>query len=137
MWEKAIRPAPAEPPRRTFALTGPSISIDPRHNAIRPDLADIRLAEYVFAPHYAAPLPCVVTRAVTLHAVEPRSTARNLWAVEVAEIELSGDRARVHLDGPISLVAEATPRALSELGLHPGAAIWASVKATEVDVYPM
>jgi molybdate transport system ATP-binding protein len=76
-------------------------------------------------------------RAVTLHAVEPRSTARNLWAVEVAEIELSGDRARVHLDGPISLVAEATPRALSELGLHPGAAIWASVKATEVDVYPM
>ena len=68
LWEKATRPAPAEPPRRTFALTGPSVAIDPRHNAIRPDLADVRLAEYVFAPHYAAPLPCVVTRAVTLHA---------------------------------------------------------------------
>jgi len=68
LWEKAIRPTPAEPPRRSFALTGRSVSVDPRHNAIRPDLADVRLAEYVFAPHYAAPLPCVVTRAVTLHA---------------------------------------------------------------------
>lgn len=68
MWEKATLPAPAGPPRKSFALTGHSVTIDPRHNAVRPDLADIRLAEYVFAPHYAAPLPCVVTRAVTLHA---------------------------------------------------------------------
>ena len=68
MWEKATNPAPAAPPRRSFALTGHSVAIDPRHNAVRPDLADIRLAEYVFAPHYAAPMPCVVNRAVTLHA---------------------------------------------------------------------
>lgn len=68
MWEKATVPAPAEPPRRSFALTGRSVAIDPRHNAVRPDLADVRLAEYVFAPHYAAALPCVVTRTVTLHA---------------------------------------------------------------------
>jgi len=68
LWEKATHPAPAEPPRRTFSLRGRSVAIDPRHNAVRPDLADIRLAEYVFAPHYAAPLPCVVTRTVTLHA---------------------------------------------------------------------
>ena len=84
MWEKATRPAPAEPPRRTFALTGPSISIDPRHNAIRPDLADVRLAEYVFAPHYAAPLPCVVTRAVTLHA-ESSPTSEPLAELKVGE----------------------------------------------------
>lgn len=68
MWEKASRRAPATPPRRSFALTGRSVKIDPRHNAVRPDLADVRLAEYVFAPHYAAPMPCVVTHATTLHA---------------------------------------------------------------------
>ncbi|MBS0479149.1 MAG: SH3 domain-containing protein [Proteobacteria bacterium] len=49
-------------------MTGRSVAIDPRHNAVRPDLADVRLAEYVFAPHYAAPMPCVVTRTVVLHA---------------------------------------------------------------------
>jgi len=37
------------------------------HNAIRGDLADIRLAEYVFAPHYAAPMPCTLTRKTALH----------------------------------------------------------------------
>jgi hypothetical protein len=68
LWEKATHPAPAAPPRRSFALTGRSVAIDPRHNAVRPDLADVRLAEYVFAPHYAAPMPCVVTRAAVLHA---------------------------------------------------------------------
>jgi len=68
LWEKATHPAPAEPPRKSFALTGHSVAIDPLHNAVRPDLADIRLAEYVFAPHYAAPMPCTVTRAVALHA---------------------------------------------------------------------
>ena len=67
LWEKAS-PAPAALPRRSYALRGRSVAIDPRHNAVRPDLADIRLAEYVFAPHYAAPMPCVVTRTVTLQA---------------------------------------------------------------------
>ena len=74
MWEKTTDPTSATPPRRSFSLTGHSVAIDPRHNAVRPDLADIRLAEYVFAPHYAAPMPCIVTRAVTLHvASSPQS----------------------------------------------------------------
>ncbi len=67
LWEKATNPA-AAPPRRSFALTGHSVAIDPRHNAVRADLADIRLAEYVFAPHYAAPMPCIVNKPVTLRA---------------------------------------------------------------------
>lgn len=49
-------------------MTGHSVAIDPLHNAVRPDLADIRLAEHVFAPHYAAPMPCTVTIAATLRA---------------------------------------------------------------------
>lgn len=75
LWEKATHPAAAAP-RSSFALTGHSVAIDPRHNAVRPDLADIRLAEYIFAPHYAAPMPCVVTRKVVLHtASSPSSEA--------------------------------------------------------------
>ncbi len=45
------------PPRRSFALLGPSAVLDPLHDAVRRDVADIRLADRVFAPHYAAPMP--------------------------------------------------------------------------------
>jgi hypothetical protein len=53
-------------PRRTFALTGPSQPIDPRVNAVRADIADVRLADRVFAPHYAAPLARTLTRDASL-----------------------------------------------------------------------
>jgi hypothetical protein len=54
------------PERRQFALTGRSVTLDPRTEAVRCDLADIRLAERVFAPHYAAPLPRTLARAADL-----------------------------------------------------------------------
>jgi hypothetical protein len=44
-------------PRKSFALLGRSRPFDPTRNAVRGDIADVRLAEHVFAPHYAAPLP--------------------------------------------------------------------------------
>lgn len=40
--------------------------LDPLHNAVRRDLADIRLADRVFAPHYAAAVPRVVVAATPL-----------------------------------------------------------------------
>ncbi len=48
------RPAPST--RSGFALTGRSRALNPRTNAVRPDIADVRLADQVFAPHYAAPV---------------------------------------------------------------------------------
>jgi hypothetical protein len=39
-----------------FALTGPSLTLDPRIHAYRKDIADIALAGRIFAPHYARPL---------------------------------------------------------------------------------
>ena len=42
--------------------------IDPRVDAVRPDLADVRLAERVFAPHYAAPMPREIRDAAALRA---------------------------------------------------------------------
>lgn len=44
-------------------LTGPSVRLDARTHAVRGDLADVRLAEKVFAPHYAQPIACRVCEA--------------------------------------------------------------------------
>lgn len=43
--------------RKRVALDGVSRGYDARVNAIRPDLADVDLADLYFAPHYAAPVP--------------------------------------------------------------------------------
>jgi hypothetical protein len=50
-------PSPGGHTRKRFALKGRSIAVDPRIHAVRRDLADVRLADRVFAPHYVAPLP--------------------------------------------------------------------------------
>ncbi|MCW2391530.1 hypothetical protein M2336_003375 [Sphingobium sp. B1D7B] len=52
----------SSPERKSVKLDGTSRSYDPRVRAIRPDLADVALADLYFAPHYAAPVPrsCVV-----------------------------------------------------------------------------
>ena len=42
--------------------------LDPRTHAVRGDLADVRLADQVFAPHYAQPIACRVCAAVPLRA---------------------------------------------------------------------
>ena len=42
--------------------------LDPRRHAVRGDLADIRLADRVFAPHYAAPMQRILLTSATLHA---------------------------------------------------------------------
>lgn len=54
------------PPPRRFRLTGPSLALDPRLAAVRRDLADIRLADRVFAPHYALAQACGVIAAAPL-----------------------------------------------------------------------
>lgn len=74
--------------------------------------------------------------AVALHRQHPEGSPRNVWQATVRGVEGYGERRRVRLDGPVPLVAEVTPAALDELGLRPGSPVWASVKATEVVVYP-
>jgi molybdate transport system ATP-binding protein len=78
-------------------------------------------------------------RAVALHLSAPEGTARNSWPAVVAGIDHEGDRVRVTATSTstaTSIVAEVTPAAVRELRLGEGAAVWVSVKATEVAVYP-
>jgi hypothetical protein len=48
-------------------LSGHSATLDPRVDAVRDDLADVELADRVFAPHYARALAATVTMTATVH----------------------------------------------------------------------
>jgi molybdate transport system ATP-binding protein len=74
--------------------------------------------------------------AVTLSPHRPEGSARNAWAGTVADLEQHGDLVRVTVDGPVPVLADVTPLAVADLHLAPGVTVWASVKATEITVYP-
>ncbi|MGW0883398.1 ABC transporter ATP-binding protein [Streptomyces sp. NPDC002671] len=75
--------------------------------------------------------------AVTLFRDRPTgASARNLWRCEVAGLEIHGDQIRADLTGELALAADLTTVAAAELDLHPGAAVWATVKATQTHAYP-
>ncbi len=82
-------PSPASPqesqPRNRFALTGRSIQLDPRTQAVRRDLADVRLADRIFAPHYAAP---VLHR---LTATAPLREARDIDSAVMMTLDTGAD----------------------------------------------
>lgn len=74
---RSIRALPASsvaPPKR-FTLAGPSRLPDPRINAYRPDLADIRVAERVFAPHYAGAHVCACVAPAAMLREAPNAAA--------------------------------------------------------------
>jgi molybdate transport system ATP-binding protein len=87
-------------------------------------------------PADGAVLVAIRPSAVALHADRPDGTPRNVWPARVAEVEGFGERRRVRLDGPVPIVAEITVDGQEALGLVPGSPVWASVKATELRVYP-
>ncbi|MEV5439753.1 ABC transporter ATP-binding protein [Streptomyces sp. NPDC052682] len=75
--------------------------------------------------------------AVTLYRDRPTgSSARNLWRCEVAGLQTHGDQIRADLAGELPLTADLTTVAAAELGLHPGATVWATVKAAQTHAYP-
>jgi len=75
--------------------------------------------------------------AVAVHTHRPDGSPRNQWPGRVAGFDLLGDRVRVRVAGDVPLVAEVTPAAVAELGLHEGLAVWTAVKATEIETYPV
>ena len=88
------------------------------------------------APLHETVLVVVHPRAVALHRRSPEGSPRNVWETRVDGVDDEGERMRVQLGAPIPMVAEVTPAAAHELELGPGTPVWASVKATEIAVYP-
>jgi molybdate transport system ATP-binding protein len=80
---------------------------------------------------YAAIAPS----AIALYRTPPDGSPRNVWSTTIADIDRAFDRVRVNLGDPLPLTAELTTAGLAALDRHPGDAIWASIKATEINTY--
>lgn len=93
---------------------------------------ELSVAESWNGPMLATIRPQAVTVSRTPDAL---TSSRNSWPMRITGFESSGERIRVHLTGPLDLVAEITARAVEALGLQIGDAVSASVKATEIEVY--
>ncbi len=71
--------------------------------------------------------------AISLHPARPSGSQRNVWQTTVDLIEPLGDTVRVTLSAPMPMAVDVTPGAVAALGLSPGSAVWAAVKATEIN----
>ena len=83
--------------------------------------------------------PAVVTirpQAVSLYASMPSGSPRNVWRCRVVELDVQGSRVRVRLGGTIDLIAEVTIEALQSVDISVGAEVWATAKATDVQMNP-
>jgi len=65
------------------------------------------------------------------------TSIQNVWPGTITDIDLLGDRARVHLEGVLPLTAEITVGALERLALRPGDGVHAAAKATDIEAYPV
>jgi hypothetical protein len=81
--------------RQLYRLTGHSIEGDPRTTPIRGDLADIKLAGKLFAPHYAVPMLRTGIAPVTEIHAEPHLTSMPVSALmhgeEFAVLDIAGE----------------------------------------------
>ena len=73
---------------------------------------------------------------ITLHTERPEHTStRNVWSGRLAGMEVLADRVRLQVEGAPSALVDVTTAAVAELRLAPGAGVWLSAKATEVEAY--
>jgi molybdate transport system ATP-binding protein len=91
----------------------------------------VAVAEEASGPVFAAVRP----ESVALYLTRPDGSPRNVWPVRLIGATPHGATVRCELAGEVPLVADITATAFAELGLTPGAEVWATVKASEVAVY--
>lgn len=104
---------------------GTEVVLDDRHGTLA-------TADALHGPVWVTVPPA----AVALYRDPPHGTPRNVWPVTVRGHETVGDRVRVQLDGAPPVTAEVTPTGAASLDLAGPGDLWASVKATELTVYP-
>ncbi|WP_458339538.1 TOBE domain-containing protein [Geodermatophilus marinus] len=91
----------------------------------------VAVAEAASGPVFVAVRP----ESVALYLARPEGSPRNVWPARLVSATPHGATVRCELDGEVPLVADVTATAFAELGLAPGVAVWATVKASEVAVY--
>jgi len=91
----------------------------------------VAVAEEASGPVFAAVRP----ESVALYLGRPDGSPRNVWAATLVGAIPHGATVRCELAGEVPLLADVTATAFAELGLAPGAHVWATVKASEVAVY--
>ena len=103
------------------------------------DLREARVGAIVFhvlAHGGEGPISLAFTpSSVTLSAEQPHGSAQNVFAGRVREVLPLADRLRVVVDVGVPMAADVTRQAASALALAAGRPVWASVKATAIDVY--
>jgi molybdate transport system ATP-binding protein len=91
----------------------------------------VAVGEDAVGPVFAAVRP----ESVALYLERPHGSPRNVWPARLVGATPHGHTVRCELAGEVPLVADVTATAFAELGLVPGAEVWATVKASEVAVY--
>ena len=91
----------------------------------------VAVADEASGPVFAAVRP----ESVALYLSRPEGSPRNVWPARLAGAVPHGSTVRCELEGEVPLVADVTAAAFAEMGLAPGSAVWAVVKASEVAVY--
>jgi molybdate transport system ATP-binding protein len=91
----------------------------------------VAVGEEAVGPVFAAVRP----ESVALYLERPHGSPRNVWPARLVGATPHGHTVRCELAGEVPLVADVTATAFAELGLVPGAEVWATVKASEVAVY--
>jgi len=95
----------------------------------------VRLAEAAAGEVYVAFRPA----AVALFAARPEGSPRNVWPGRIIGLEPHGDGVRVEVAGApdrsTAILAEVTPAAVADLELVLDSAVWAAVKASDIEVY--
>jgi molybdate transport system ATP-binding protein len=91
----------------------------------------VAVAEETAGPVFAAVRP----ESVALYLTRPDGSPRNVWPARLVSATPHGATVRCELAGEVPLIADVTATAYAELGLVPGAPVWATVKASEVAVY--
>ena len=91
----------------------------------------VAVGEEAAGPVFVAVRPT----SVSLYLERPAGSPRNVWPLRLAAATPHGSVVRCDLAGEVPLTADVTATSFAELGLAPGASVWASVKAADVAVY--
>lgn len=138
----------AEAGRSRFTLTGRSIALDRRVNAIRGDLADIALAGRYFAPHYSCPQAFSLTAPRTAIrakgddssvAVSELLHGETFQAIDVSGGWAWGYSGHDHYVGYVPATLLGTPVGATHIVTTPAALVFteANIKSPEQQRLPM